>query len=397
MKQVLFVDHVSRILGGAEINLIELLEALPNPKNQRFACACPASSRLAQAIGRLKIPVLDYGLDDSLNQMRLVGRRFSLFESLRGLAALRRAGRRLEEIIAEVQPDRVISCTNKDHFAASSACRQQRLPSVWWVNDIVSADFFPWAARFAFKRQALKAATRVAVVSEFAREALLRLGLPGNQVAMIHNGIPLKRYQRTARGHLRGPLGLAKDEPLVGIVGRFTPWKGQEVFLELARSWVRRHAAGHFVLIGHAFNEDQAFEAGLRRFVADENLGARVHFAPFQDPIAAALSDLDVLVHASTRPEPFGRVIIEAMAIGVPVIAARAGAVPEIVSDGVDGLLAEPGNVEDYAAKLERLLGSTELSNALSRAGQQTVRQHFSLERVVRQWEDLLAATPRVV
>ncbi|MBU6400254.1 MAG: glycosyltransferase family 4 protein [Verrucomicrobia bacterium] len=390
--RVLFVDHASRILGGAEINLLELLEAFPEAREKKIACACPLASPLGQRLARLDLPVFDYRFANSLDQFRLVGRRTALRAGLAGWLALRQARGRLEAVLAEFQPRAVVSCTNKDHFAASAACQRRAVPSVWWVNDVLSAEFFPRVALLAFQRRARKGATRLVTVSEFARAALLRLGLPAHRTQTIHNGIPLKRYRRTEPGGLRDSLALPPQEPLIGMIGRFAPWKGQDFFLQLAERWSRRQATGHFVLIGQAFNEDQEFEAGLRRVVREKALAARVHFVPFQEAIGPALSDLTVLVHASTRPEPFGRVVIEAMAVGTPVIAARAGGVLEIITDGQDGLLAEPGNLTAYAAQLERLLGSPQLANTLARAGRATVRRSFTIERVVQNFEELLTA-----
>ena len=191
-------------------------------------------------------------------------------------------------------------------------------------------------------------------VSEYARRALLQEGLPERLITTIHNGLPLEHYRRTEPGFLRNQLGLPPHQPLAGLVGRHTPWKGQDFFLRLAQAWIRQNQTGHFVLIGHAFNEDQAYEAALRRFVSEHGLSARVHFLPFQQNMAAVLSDLNLLVHASVLPEPFGRVIIEAMAVGTPVLAARAGGVPEIITHEVTGWLAEPGHLESYLAQLQK-------------------------------------------
>lgn len=232
-----------------------------------------------------------------------------------------------------------------------------------------------------------KRASHLVTVSNFARQALVRQGLRGELVTTIHNGIPLDRYQRTDRGFLRRQFGLANEEPLIGILGRYTPWKGQQLFLRVAHAWSGENPSGHFVLIGNAFNEEEKYEASLRQFVAEHRLGERVHFVPFQSNVAAALSDLDVLTHASVRPEPFGRVIIEAMAMGVPVIAARAGGVPEIITDGVDGLLANPGDVSDYVIKLRGLFASKHLAAEISRAARATVQNRFTLEAVEEAFE----------
>jgi len=390
MKRILFVDHVSRILGGGEINLVELLSAAGQTGRWTVACACPQESRLSQALKEIRVQQWDYGFAESLNTLRVVGRRFSLLRSLRGLAALCAARRRLEKVIADFRPEAVVSCTNKDHFCAVSACATASVRSVWWVNDIISADFFPRSVRLMFCWRARRA-SHLITVSNFARQALVSQGLRGELVTTIHNGIPLDRYQRGQRGFLRRQFGLPNDEPLIGILGRYTPWKGQELFLRVAHAWTRENSSGHFVLIGNAFNEEEKYESSLRQFVTEHRLGKRVHFVPFQSNVAAALSDLEVLIHASLRPEPFGRVIIEAMALGVPVIAARAGGVPEIIADGVDGLLANPGDTSDYVIKLRELFASKDLAGKLSRAARETVQKRFTLEVVEDAFERVLS------
>jgi glycosyltransferase involved in cell wall biosynthesis len=391
MKRILFVDHANRILGGAEINIVELLGSPAAKQRWAAAGACPRGSRLGEALKEIGVPHWDYGFDSSLDQLRLVGRRFSFRAGLQSLAALRAARKNLARIIAEFRPAVVVTCTNKDHFCAAATCRRTSVPQVWWVNDIISADFFPWPARAAFLWQARRGSAKLVTVSEFARVALLRAGLAASRVATVHNGIPLARYQRTARGLLRQQWNLPDTELLVGIIGRYTPWKGQEFFLRLAEAWIGQNAAGHFVLAGHAFNEEQAFEASLRAFAAERGLSHRVHFVPFLPNIAAAFSDLDAVVHASLRPEPFGRVIIEAMAVGVPVIAAQDGGVPEIIQHGVNGLLAAPGNLAEYLEQLSQLASSPPLRTKLAAAGRQSVEERFTLERVCAGFDRIFA------
>lgn len=232
---------------------------------------------------------------------------------------------------------------------------------------------------------------RLAAVSHFGHQALLREGVPAHAVRTVHNGIPLARYQRDPQRPLRARLGLPDPEPLFGIVGRLTPWKGQDIFLRVASQWARSGRPGHFAIIGGAFNEDAPFESHLRDSVQHHGLSNRVHFVPFQPDIASALSSLDVLVHASTKPEPFGRVLIEAMALGVPVVAARGGGVPEIVTDAVDGLLVQPGDVAGTSRALDRLLGDPAFRTSIVDAASRTVREKFSMERVFADWHALLS------
>lgn len=388
--RILFVDHVSKVLGGAEVNLLELL-ALPAARERwEIHVACAPGSPLESELAKLDAPRHTYGFAPALNELRVVGRGFNPLAKLRGWKELNRARNRLRDIAAAVRPEVLLSCTNKDHFAAGAVAAPRGLPSVWWVNDIISPDFFSWAVRRVFVTQARRLATRLAPVSDFGRAALLHEGVAAERVTTIHNGIPLDRYRRGTSTLLRDQLKISPAEPLFGLVGRITPWKGHELFLRLAAEWAQTGRPGRFAVIGRAFNEDEPFAATLREFVRRQRLEARVHFVAFQADIAATLSQLDVLLHCSTKPEPFGRVLIEAMAVGVPVIGARAGGVPEILTEGADGLLARPGQVADYLRHMTALTGDRALASGLAAEGRRTVERRFTLERVFADFARLI-------
>jgi glycosyltransferase involved in cell wall biosynthesis len=393
--KVLFVDHVSKVLGGAEVNLVELLAHAPLAERWEIVTACSSGSPLDQALAKLGVAREPYGFPPALNELRVVGRRFNPMAKLRAVRELQRVTRRLSDIVQRTRPDVVLSVTNKDHFAAGAAARAAGIPSLWWVNDILSGDFFGWAVRRAFVSRARKLATRLVPVSNHGREALIREGVPADRVVRIHNGIPLHRYARTTDGGLRHELKADSGEPLIGVIGRITPWKGQDFFVRLAAAWKARGRAGRFVIIGRAFNEDGPFEQRVRSHAHELGVDDRVHFVPFQSDINAALSSLDVLLHTSLKPEPFGRVLIEAMAVGVPVIAARAGGVPEIITSGEDGELAAPGDEPGYVAALDRVLTDSERRARLVGAARRTVEQRFTVERVVEDFDALIRSVVR--
>ena len=390
-KRILFVDHVSKVLGGAEINLVELL-GLPHLRERwDVSVACSPGSPLETAIAKVSIPRHAFGVSQSLNEMRVVGRRFSPIRAWQGWREVRAATRRLESIIAGSRPDVVISCSNKDDLIAGNAVQRSGTPNIWWFNDILSPEFFSWPVRRVFSQRARRQAARVVTVSEFARRSVLAHGLPADRVTTVHNGIPLERYRRSQSTLLREQLRIPTGEPLIGLVGRITPWKGQDFFLKLAKDWAGQGRPGRFLVIGRAFNEDAPFEATLKRFVTTHRLESRVHFVAFQSDIALTLSQLDLLLHCSTKPEPFGRVIIEGMAVGLPVIAAAAGGVSEIITPGVDAGLAEPGNADAYLAQMTAILGSAEKRAAWSIAGRRTVETKFTLERVFQDFDRVAA------
>jgi glycosyltransferase involved in cell wall biosynthesis len=384
MKRVLFVDHVDRILGGAEINLVELIEEARHAGEWEIAVACREQSRLGDALRKLNVRKFEYGFDEALNTLRIAAKAFPWMRAWKGWRALLAKSGALREIIREFEADAVISCTNKDHFTAAIACQNTRAKSIWWVNDLITSDFFPAPARAAFKNYAIKAHKLVAV-SNCVRASLQKLGIPSQKTVVIHNGIPLQKYQRGKRGLFRYRNGLPADAPLYGSIGRICAWKGQDLFLEIARQWIASNRPGHFVVIGQAFNEDQEFEERLRRDAQTD----RIHFVPFQENVAEALTDLDALLHTARKPEPFGRVLIEAMAVGTAVIAANAGGACEIISDGESGFLAAANDLKDYTQKLAQLQDAS-LSSSFSAAGQKVVRERFTVKRVRQEFEKAL-------
>jgi glycosyltransferase involved in cell wall biosynthesis len=167
-----------------------------------------------------------------------------------------------------------------------------------------------------------------------------------------------------------------QDRPLVvGITGRLAPWKGQDVFL---RAFAQAFPGGaqRAVIVGAPLfgATETAYEERLRALVEELGIGHRVEFRGHRDDMGAELRAMDVLVHASTIPEPFGQVIVEGMAAHLAVVATRGGGPDEIVTDGVDGLLYDGGDLSALAAILVRLqddpLLRAQLADAASKRAQ---------------------------
>ena len=138
------------------------------------------------------------------------------------------------------------------------------------------------------------------------------------------------------------------------MVGRIAPWKGQHVFLA-AFAEAFPDGGAEAVIVGSALFGEEAYEKELGRLVKDLGIVSGVRFSGFSDDVWEELSKLDVLVHASTVPEPFGQVVLEGMAAGLPVVAARAGGPAELITDGIDGLLFTPGQSDELATTLRVL------------------------------------------
>jgi glycosyltransferase involved in cell wall biosynthesis len=181
---------------------------------------------------------------------------------------------------------------------------------------------------------------------------------------------------------VRRELSLGKSVPLVGLVAHLTPWKGHEFFLTVVRAVREAVPEARFVVAGGPIYETDGhagYSETLRQRVLELGLAEQVIFLGLRDDIPEVLAAVDVLVHCPTAPEPFGRAVAEAMAVGCPVVAARCGGIPEIVGDNVTGFLVPPGDTQGFASAVVQLLKDSALRERFGRAGRHRAEALFSI------------------
>jgi glycosyltransferase involved in cell wall biosynthesis len=244
----------------------------------------------------------------------------------------------------------------------------------------------------------------VAVSASVARDARRVLG--GCPVEVIANAIDVGHFTPASRDgtwlDLRAGLPPAAAGTVrVGLVATYARWKGQDVFLEAAARLPRAAPVRFYVVGGPIYQtrNSQFSEAELRRLAESRGLGGRVGFIGFQDDPVEAYRGLDVVVHASTRPEPFGLTVAEAMACGRAVIVAQAGGAGELFRPGHDAVGVPPGDAAALAATLARLVGDPGERRRLGTAARHTACGRFGRERlgpqVLAVYDRLLRAPSR--
>ncbi|HUF49625.1 MAG TPA: glycosyltransferase family 4 protein [Longimicrobiales bacterium] len=196
-------------------------------------------------------------------------------------------------------------------------------------------------------------------------------------VSVIHNGIDLRPFEVGEPA----ALGVPPDALTVGFVGRFVEWKGVLVLADAWRAAAPQLPNVHLVLVGQG-----EMEAEMRSRLAGTE---RVHWLGFRNDIPAVMKAFDILCFPS-RMEGFGLAAVEAMAAAVPVIAAEAGSLPEVVGHEREGLLVPPDSAEALTAALLRLAGDDELRRRLGTGGRERVRRDFSVHRMVEAYEQVL-------
>ena len=218
--------------------------------------------------------------------------------------------------------------------------------------------------------------SHVIAITDFTRRYIIdTYGVPADRVSLIYQGTDITTFTpdpvRAAAARTRYPLP-AGAGPIIGCVGSFEDRKGQVVLLD-ALTRARDELAGvHLMLVG-----DGPDEAMLRQRVAEQALAQHVTFFPFTTEPADVFEVIDILALPSTYKEGLPNVILEAMAMGLPVVSSRLAGTPEVVVDDVTGILVEPGDVDSLAVAIVRLGADQDLGSRMGAAGQRLVQDDF--------------------
>lgn len=230
-------------------------------------------------------------------------------------------------------------------------------------------------------------ADSVLVNADAVREWLIADGYRSDKIRVIHNGIDTSRFQNTNRhADIRQQLGVPPDAPLIAMFGRLNRVKGAEYFVDAAGVIASQFRDAHFLIVGDAYPEDRDYKEELTAQARRLGLGDRLIFAGFRLDIPELLSDISISVLPSLS-EGLSNVLLEAMAAGVPVIATMVGGNPEIVEDGVTGLLVPARDSGALARALCLLLENPEMACRFGQAGRQRISTEFHLDHMVRRTE----------
>jgi glycosyltransferase involved in cell wall biosynthesis len=225
-------------------------------------------------------------------------------------------------------------------------------------------------------------------ISAAMRQELVDRGAPVEHARIIHNGLDTDRFHPGPRQGRPPESG----QPLALLyAGRLVADKGVDTAIAAMGHLVQRQETPvHLALAGGG---DPAYVAQLQRQMREAQIEAHVSFLGRQpkERMPDLLRDYDVLLFPSVWPEPFGRSIIEAMASELAVLCTPVGGVPEIVTDGQEGLFFAPGDAADLSARIAQLVDDPALARRLGQAGRQTVLARFTLQRTIDQIETLLS------
>jgi len=367
----LFVDQ-SGGLGGAEISLLDVVAGYRDRAAVVVFDEGPFVDRLRERGVDTQVLRLGGSVSGVRKESSGVGQMLSGPGVLRAAWRLSRMAREFDVLYANTQKAFVVS---------AMAGVMARRPVIWHLRDMLTAEHFSGMNRRVAVTLANRIARRIIVNSHATKESFVAAGGRADRVTVVHNGIdpaPFDAVDGAEAAKAREGLGVGAGF-VIGVFGRLAPWKGQHVVIE-ALAGLEGVGA---VIVGDALFGETAYAEWLRRMVEEQGLGDRVKLVGFRDDVPVLMKAVDAVVHSSTSPEPFGRVIVEGMLAGRPVIATNAGGAAEIVTDGETGLLTPPGDAVALREAIGRLASDRAWSRSLAERGGRHAREHFSLEAML--------------
>lgn len=369
-SKVLFLDHVGA-LGGAELAIENVVHAYRDTSTMVLFADGPFRQRLERA--GVRVEVVEGGA--SVHAVR----RETVWAGVGAMAGIGSLTSRLVDIAR--RHDVIHANSQKAFVVAGLVGLLTRRRVIWDLNDLLTPDHFSRTNIRIDVALANWCAALVIANSRASADALVAQGGDARKVEVVYNGIPPEPFDAVTDEHL---AALGRElrlggQPILGLFGRLTEWKGQHV----AIAALSRLPGVHLLIVGDALFGEERYAASLEKQVAELGLQSRVHFLGFRSDVERLMRFVDVVIHTSTSAEPFGRVIVEGMLARRPVIATRAGGVEEILEHRVTGLMVQPGDPDALAQAVRSLLDDARYAERIALAGRAHAEERFTVDAMV--------------
>jgi len=380
-------------MGGAEVALLNVLTSLRDAKPQwELHLVVPVEGSLAAKATSLGVTSHILQFPASLTRLGDasaggpagdgVGRLALLGQLLLASFGIAVYVSRLRKLLRQLNPDLIHTNGFKMHLVGAMA-KPRDVPLIWHVHDYVRAR--PVMARL------MRLFRRRCAISNSVREDVRAACGDILPVQTFYNGVDTAIFSSCGPSldldSLAGLPPAEQNTVKVGLLATFGRWKGHHTFLRALSLLSADLRVRGYVIGGGLYetNGSQYSKDELKALARDLGISDRVGFTDFVAEPAAAMRALDIVVHASTEPEPFGLVIAEGMACSRAVIASAAGGAAEIIDAEVNALSHSPGDAAHLAAQITSLASNVELRQRLGQAGRATVQERFNRERLVKE------------
>ena len=374
--KILFLDQSGKP-GGAELCLVDIAK----PYGQNSLVGLFADGDFRKLLEENQIPV-----EVLTTQAIKVGKQSGLFPALASLGQIIPL---INQVVQRAKKyDLIYANTQKALVVAAIASFFARRPLVYHLHDILSLEHFSKTNLRVAVNLINRCAALVIANSQASKTAFLQAGGKPDIVEVVYNGFAIENYQvdELEVRKIRANLEL-EGKFVVGHFSRLSLWKGQHILIEALSQCPENVVV---ILVGDALFGEQEYVKTLHQQVSALGLENRVNFLGFRSDIPQLMAMCDLITHTSTAPEPFGRVIVEAMLCGKPVVAAQAGGAIELVEDGINGFLVTPGEPQELAKVIHNCLQESVKTANIANNARISAGQRFDVKIINQQIQELL-------
>jgi len=362
--RILFLDHHKEIIGGGQISLLQLLKGLHREEFQPVIC-CPGPGEFSIEAKGTKLKIV-YMPMPSFKSFKI----FTIFSSIR----------KIIRTIKEEDIDLIHSNSSRSMIYAALVRIFYKIPILWHIR-ITERDAI-------LDRILQPFASKIIAISKAVAK---RFSWMKNQekIAIIHNGLDLKEFNNCSSfPKIKEEFYIKKATVLIGTAAKLQPKKGIHVLLQAIPLIRKYFSNAKFLIIGNDADPKEQYLQKLTEIARHSKEEKNIIFTGFRRDIPQLMSALDIFVMPSLI-EPFGRVLLEAMAAEKAIVASRVGGIPEIVDDGETGILVPPGDTKKLAEAIISLIQNKSMREMMGKKGRKRVEEQFSIEKNVELTEKL--------
>jgi glycosyltransferase involved in cell wall biosynthesis len=383
VQPILFVHHANDMYG-ADIGLLHSIKSLDLQKY--FPIVILPSD---MPTGMLS-PELDrLGVEYHFARLGILRRKYLrartiiplTLDLIRGVAHVRSTARTRN--VALVYTNTIVT------VSGAIGGRLAGVPVLWHIREILA---LPRFVRWVLYKTLSLCAARIVCISKAVRDSLLKEA-PNleRKTVVVYNAVSIAAADDNGQEiGLREELGVPQGAPLIGMVGRISHWKGQEILAKAAALVLSHDPNVYFVAVGSYFADESHYLENLKSLINRLGLADRFRLADYRSNVTDVYRALDIFVLPSVKPEPFGRVTVEAMTQARAVIATNHGGTVELIEEGVTGMLVPPSDPKSLAEAIELLLADPALREKMGQAAAFYAKKNFGLAGHGRQLRDLI-------
>jgi glycosyltransferase involved in cell wall biosynthesis len=389
MKRILYVEDIGKI-GGAEKILYILLSNL-NKERYHPVVVFGSEGPLVKAIKDLGIECHTIKMKE-MRKIEITLKKITIYNPVPILLNICQFVVLIVKLVSFFKKngkfDLVHTNTIQSQLCASIATKLLGMKLLWHEHNIQPPGFRRRIITFL----ANILPDKIIAVSNAVRKSYLPYIRHPEKIITVHNGISIEvlHEAKESSTNIRKEFGIPEKMAIVGMMSVLRPWKGHEYFLKAATFVKKEYPNVNFLIVGE---EPLVKDKGYKKYLIDLSnqmgISDSVIFTGFRQDVVGILSQIDILVSASVLPDPFPTIILESMALGVPIVATNVGGVVEMIEDEITGYLVPPGDAVEMGGKILRLLNEPEKKREMGLKGKERAKHFFTVKKFINGIENV--------